>query len=99
MAYIIRPLLTEKTLKQAETNNVYTFAIESKDKVSVDQVASAVAKQYKVKVVKATGLNRVGKIKRFGTARRPYRRADQRIVFLKLAAGDKIEDFNLNTNN
>ncbi len=62
--YILRkPLLTEKSTAQMESDNVYTFEVDRR--VSKDEIKAAVEAAYGVKVTKITTQVRKGGSRRF----------------------------------
>ncbi|MCA9276738.1 MAG: 50S ribosomal protein L23 [Phycisphaerales bacterium] len=88
--YILRkPLLTEKSTAQMESDNVYTFEVDRR--ASKDEIKAAVEKAYGVKVEKVTTQVRKGGSRRFryGTvAENSWKRAA-----IKVAEGQSIELF------
>ena len=88
--YILRkPLLTEKSTAQMESDNVYTFEVDRR--ASKDVIKDAIEKAYGVKVVKVTTQVRKGGSRRFkyGTvAENSWKRAA-----VKVAEGQSIELF------
>ena len=59
---IIRPLVTEKSTRQQETRNVYSFQVHQN--ANKQQIKQAVEKIYSVKVTDVRTLNRKGKPRR-----------------------------------
>jgi large subunit ribosomal protein L23 len=59
---IIRPLVTEKSTKQQNTRNTYSFEVHRD--ASKPQIKHAVQKLYDVKVIDVRTLNRKGKARR-----------------------------------
>ncbi len=88
--YILRkPLLTEKSTAQMETENVYTFEVDRR--ATKDDIKSAVEQAFSVKVEKVTTQVRKGGSRRFryGTvAENSWKRA-----IVKVAEGQSIELF------
>lgn len=88
--YILRkPLLTEKSTAQMDSDNVYTFEVDRR--ASKDEIKAAVEKAYGVKVEKVTTQVRKGGSRRFryGTvAENSWKRAA-----IKVADGQSIELF------
>ena len=88
--YILRkPLLTEKSTAQMESDNVYTFEVDRR--ATKDDIKSAVEQAFSVKVEKVTTQVRKGGSRRFryGTvAENSWKRA-----IVKVAEGQSIELF------
>tara|TARA_E500000318_G_scaffold14854_3_gene14743 strand:+ start:24997 stop:25278 length:282 start_codon:yes stop_codon:yes gene_type:complete len=88
--YILRkPLLTEKSTAQMESENVYTFEVDRR--ATKDDIKSAVEQAFSVKVEKVTTQVRKGGSRRFryGTvAENSWKRA-----IVKVAEGQSIELF------
>jgi len=88
--YILRkPLLTEKSTAQMESDNVYTFEVDRR--ASKDDVKAAVERAYGVRVVKVTTQVRKGGSRRFKygmVAESSWKRAA-----VKVAEGQSIELF------
>jgi large subunit ribosomal protein L23 len=61
---ILRPIVTEKGTRQAQTVNAYTFMVHAK--ANKQQIRDAVEKLYSVKVAGVRTQNRRGKPKRAG---------------------------------
>lgn len=86
---VIAPIITEKSERQASTNNTYTF------KVSINankiEIKHAIEKIFSVKVLDINTIRMLGKPKRLGkyTGKRP----DWKKAIVTLRAGDKIADF------
>ena len=88
---IVRPLVTEKTMRLVERENQYTFAV-SKDANKID-VEKAVTSLFKVNVLKTRILNLLGKKTRFGKSRTEGKRENMRKAIVTLKVGDKIDAF------
>ncbi len=87
---ILRPIITEKSMRLAENENKYTFSVDkSANKI---QIARAIEELFKVKVVKVNKIKQMPKRKRVGqyTGFKPA--VTKAIV--TLAEGNKIEIFN-----
>jgi large subunit ribosomal protein L23 len=84
---VLRPLVTEKTLRLAERLNAYTFQVRREcNKI---QIKDAVESLFKVGVVEVRTANHLGKFKRFG---RSYgRRPDWKKAVVQVRTGDTIE--------
>jgi len=88
---IIRPLVTEKSVKANETNNVIVF--EVKQKANKTEVKQAVEAIFKVKVEKVNILNAYSKEKRMGRYVGTVNAV--RKAYVKLAADNKIDVFSI----
>lgn len=91
MKGILRPLISEKSLKKVEKHNEYTFLTESG--VSKNQARDFVEKTFKVKALRVGVAQMTGKVKRFGAKRNLVRGAGFKKVFVKLGAKEKIDLF------
>lgn len=84
---VIRPLITEKTLREAEKRNAYTFQVRREcNKV---QIRSAIEKLFKVHVVEVRTSNFRGKYRRMG--RSIGKRSNWKKAVVQVRAGDVIE--------
>jgi len=86
---IIRPLITEKSTQQKETNNQYVFEVH-RDANKIE-IQSAVERLFKVKVSQVRTSNVLGKVKRVG--RKYGKRQDWKKATVTLKEGDRIEFF------
>lgn len=86
---IRRPLVTEKSGQQKETNNQYVFEVR-KDSNKIE-IQKAVERLFKVKVLQVHTLNVLGKEKRVG--RKYGKRPDWKKAVVTLKEGDRIEFF------
>jgi large subunit ribosomal protein L23 len=84
---IIRPLMTEKSMRQKEEQNTVTFQVRT-DANKVE-IRSAVETVFNVKVADVRTSNFEGKLKRMG--RHQGRRASWKKAIVTLAPGHKIE--------
>jgi large subunit ribosomal protein L23 len=84
---VLRPLVTEKTLRLAERTHAYTFQVR-RDANKV-QIRDAVERLFKVTVVDVRTGNHRGKFKRMG--RSVGRRPDWKKAVVQVRAGDSIE--------
>ena len=84
---IIRPLMTEKSMRQKEELNTVTFQVR-RDANKIE-VRSAVEAIFNVKVADVRTASFQGKLKRMG--RHQGRRPDWKKAMVKLAPGHKIE--------
>jgi len=86
---LVKPLLTEKTSKMSETQNIYSFVVHSgSTKISIKK---AVEKFFDVKVVGVNTTNNPGKTKR--SARSHKKTNGFKKAFVKVQDGQKIEFF------
>ena len=84
---IIRPLMTEKSMRQKEEHNTVTFRVRpDANKV---EIRAAVEQVFNVKVTDVRTASFEGKMKRMG--KHEGRRADWKKAIVTLAAGHKIE--------
>jgi large subunit ribosomal protein L23 len=84
---VIRPLITEKTLRLAERHNTYTFHVR-RDANKV-QVRDAIERLFSVRVVDVRTQNYAGKARRVGRyfgSTSPWKKA-----VIKVKEGDTIE--------
>ena len=86
---IRRPLITEKSAVQRETDNIVAFEVH-RDANKID-VLRAVQAQFKVKVSEVRIANCHGKTRRQG--RFAGRRPDWKKAYVRLAAGEKTIEF------
>ncbi len=86
---IIRPIITEKSMRLKEEENKYTFEVHPK--ATKKDIKDAVEKLFDVKVEKVNTINVKGKRKRVG--RVVTKRKDWKKAIVKLREGDKIEFF------
>lgn len=86
---VIAPIITEKSERQAQTDNTYTF------KVSINankiEIKHAIEKIFSVKVLDVNTIRMLGKPKRLGKYN--GKRPDWKKAIVTLRAGDKIADF------
>jgi large subunit ribosomal protein L23 len=86
---IRRPLITEKSTQQKETNHQYVFEVQrNANKI---EIQSAVERLFKVKVIQVRTCNILGKVKRLG--RKSGKRPDWKKAIVTLKEGDRIEFF------
>jgi len=90
---IIKPVITEKSLKLAEKENQYTFIV--KKNINKIEIIKAVEGKFNVKVLKARIINVLGKKVSFGQKRIKGKKRDYKKIILTLKVGDKIPVFNL----
>ncbi|MEW5926669.1 MAG: 50S ribosomal protein L23 [Gemmatimonadota bacterium] len=86
---IVRPLLTEKSTQQLDALNAYTFVVDKgANKI---EIASAVEKQFGVRVKSVRTMRYAGKDRRVG--KYVGRRASWKKAVVTLQEGDTIEIF------
>jgi large subunit ribosomal protein L23 len=84
---IVRPLMTEKSMRQKEEQNTVTFRVHpDANKV---EIRSAVEQVFNVKVSDVRTASFEGKMKRMG--KHQGRRADWKKAIVTLAPGHKID--------
>ena len=84
---IVRPLVTEKSIKVQDTNNTVVFEVKKgSNKIQVKQ---AIEEIFKVKVEQVNVVNQKPKAKRMG--RYEGKTSAIRKAYVKLAEGSKIE--------
>ena len=82
-----KPLLTEKSLVERDSNNRYSFVV-AKD-ASKGEIKTAVEKIFNVTVIKINTISVRGKMHRMG--RFEGKRPDYKKAFVTLKEGDKID--------
>ena len=87
---IIKPIITEKTLRLAK-NNQYTFSVSLS--ASKSTVKQAIEDLFEVTVLKVNIVNLPGKIRRSGKKRLASKTADRKKAITTLKPGDTIESF------
>jgi large subunit ribosomal protein L23 len=86
-AIIMRPIMTEKSMRQKDELNTVTFKVRpDANKVEIREAVEAL---FKVKVTGVRTISYEGKLKRMG--RHQGRRADWKKAIVQLAPGHKIE--------
>lgn len=89
-----RPIITEKTIRDAAQNNIYAF--ETDKKANKDQIKLAIEKQFNVSVISVKIQNKTGKMKRAGGARRiKTKQPNYKKALFKLKEKDKIDLFEI----
>lgn len=86
---LLKPLLTEKTSKETEAYNRYSFVVNTK--ANKNQIKSAVEKFFDVKVVSVRTSVLPGKTKRAGRGNK--KSASVKKAYVQLQDGQKIEFF------
>lgn len=86
---IIRPVITEKSMRLKEQENKYTFEVHVK--ATKKDIKDAVEKLFNVKVESVNVINVKGKSRRIG--RKLVKDKNWKKAIVKLREGDKIEFF------
>lgn len=90
---IIKPVITEKTLALAHTQNKYTFEVVSgANKI---EVAKDVESKFGVKVLDVNMTNTSGKSLMWGRKRIQGRKSDQKKAIVTLKKGNSIAEFDI----
>ncbi len=84
---LIRPLMTEKSMRQKEEQNTVAFKV--RPEANKVEIRAAVEAVFNVKVVSVRTASFEGKLKRMG--RHQGRRADWKKAIVQLAPGHKID--------
>ncbi|MBL8014919.1 MAG: 50S ribosomal protein L23 [Candidatus Doudnabacteria bacterium] len=92
MKLIKKPVITEKTMQLAQTENKYTFEVTlSADKT---RASKEIEKMFEVKVAAVNAHTRLGQTYGFGKYRQMKRRKpSQKFMIFKLQDGQKIDLF------
>lgn len=90
---IIKPIISEKTLDQAEKLNKYCFLVNKG--VSKREIAQEIAKMFEVKVLSVRIINLLGKKVRFGKERVPGQKPVTKKAIVSLKEGDSISVFKI----
>jgi large subunit ribosomal protein L23 len=83
---IVRPIVSEKSMGQQDTDNRYTFEVALK--ANKRQIKEAVEKLFDVEVVDVRTMILKGKMRRWG--RNYYKTQDWKKAIVTLAQGDSI---------
>ncbi len=90
MIILKRPIITEKSMKLAETG-IYVFEVDKEANKS--QIGKIVADKFKVKVLSVKVMNAKGKLKQQKRVRKSYRSSGFKKAFVRVKKGDKIAIF------
>ncbi|MBI3290297.1 50S ribosomal protein L23 [Candidatus Microgenomates bacterium] len=90
MNILVRPIITEKSKKDAEGGK-FTFAVNPD--ASKTQIEKFVEKVFGVNVVEVNTIHVHGKTKKFGKSRRYKKLTDTKKAVVKLVAGQTIDLF------
>jgi large subunit ribosomal protein L23 len=86
---VIAPVITEKSERQMQDGNTYTFKVSiNANKIEIKQ---AIERIFSVKVLDVNTIRMMGKPKRLG--RYSGKRPDWKKAIVTLRAGDKIAEF------
>lgn len=88
---LIRPIITEKTLRLSETENQYTFLV-ARDANKIE-VAKEVAEKFDVEVLQVRIVNMLGKNVVFGAKRIEGKKSNFKKAIVTLKVGDSISLF------
>ena len=92
--YLIKkPVITEKSIRLANEQNVYTFFVDYQAKKS--QIKSAIEELFDVEVVKINTLVAPSKRRRVGRQRREKLSTVNKKALIKLKPGQTIELFDI----
>lgn len=87
---IKKPVITEKSLRDA-ARGIFTFEVDKQ--ASKNQIRKEVESLFKVHVKKITSANFKGKKRLVGRRRMPVYDSDRKKAWVKLAAAEKIDLF------
>lgn len=90
---LIKPIITEKTLKSVNELNKYTFLVNNK--ANKIEIAKEVATKFSVKVTGVKIVNVLGKDVKFGKSRESGTRSNYKKAIVTLKKGDKITVFDI----
>lgn len=93
MEALIKPIISEKTVRLADELNQYTFAVKPYAKKI--GIAKAVATKFSVTVENVRVVNVLGKKVAFGKKRQTGRQTTTKKAIVTLKEGDSIEVFKL----
>ncbi len=83
---IVKPIITEKSIKLAEESGQYTFQVLGS--ANKTEAAKEIEQVFDVKVGSVRVHNRLGKKVRFGANRKPGVKPDIKIMIFKLTKGN-----------
>lgn len=94
--YLVRkPIITEKSVMQAQTQNVYLFEVHHR--ANKDQVKEIIQKMFDVTVESVRTVMQPVKIKRTGRKRVAVASVPKKKAFVKVKDGQKIDLFDIAT--
>ena len=88
---LLKPVITEKSIRSVGEGNKYTFKVAKK--ATSGQIREAIEKIYKVKVLGVNIVNIFGKTRRSLRTRKQFKEANWKKAIVKLAEGQKIDVF------
>ena len=92
---IFRPVITEKSLSQAASDNIYTFVVDPA--MSKPQIAQRISELYKVEVEWVRTAIRKAKAVKTGRRRLPGMKTRAKKATLRIKQGQTIDLFDFNT--
>jgi large subunit ribosomal protein L23 len=90
---LIKPIITEKTLKLSSEQNRYAFQVTLS--ATKPQIAQAVEKYFSVKVINVKTVSSPGETRRRLRSRKTYRTPDTKKAYVQLEKGQSIDLFQL----
>lgn len=93
MNILVKPLLTEKTYRNASDLNSYTFLVARE--ADKNQITNEIERKFEVDVIKVRTINQLGKIKIFGAKRSKGARQNTKKAIITLKKGQKIDLFEM----
>ena len=90
MIILKRPIITEKSMKLAETG-LYTFEVDKN--ADKNLISKIVAETFNVKVLGVKVTNVKGKMKMQRSVRKSFQRAEMKKAFVQVKKGEKIAIF------
>jgi len=91
MKTLIRPIITEKSIKLVDEQNQYTFLVEGN--AAKEEIKKDIEKKFKVDVLKIRIINITGKKVSWGRRRISGRRSDRKKAVVTLKKSDSIDLF------
>lgn len=88
---LIKPIVTEKSLKLVDEQNQYTFEVDKR--ATKPGIRKVIEKKFKVTVEKVRIVNLTGKKVIFGKKRISGRRKDRKKAIVSLKSSDSIDLF------
>lgn len=88
---LIKPVVTEKTLKLVDEKNQYTFEVDKR--AAKPGIRKTIERKFKVTVEKVRIINITGKKVVFGKKRIRGRRKDRKKAIVNLKSSDSIDLF------
>ena len=92
-AYIKKPVITEKSLMKAQTENVYVFEVDAK--ANKNQIKNAIEDMLKVTVVDVHTVKRPERTKKTGRKRVNTVVPAKKKAYVRVKKGQTIEAFDL----